>query len=121
MISALESRFSVATGALGLTSLLLFFFGSRSFPFGHTVLFLSLILAASLLARIGAHQHTQAHDSHGVRLEWLAAGLATVVAVWSALSLVLVLLAVLAIITAGLGSIERLQVHPRTPRLDQLR
>jgi hypothetical protein len=65
---------------------------------------LGAILAASLAAVIGVHRHVARREPAGLRLLWLASGLATVVAVWSALSPVLVLLAVLALTAALLGT-----------------
>jgi hypothetical protein len=104
MISSLESGLGVAAGAVGLGSLVLFLVGRRSFGFWETVCFLRAILAAALAAAIGAHRHVARREPSGLWLLWLATGLALVVAAWSALSPVLILLAVLALAAALLGT-----------------
>jgi hypothetical protein len=104
MISALESGLGVAAGGVGLGSLVLFLVGRRSFGFWETIIFLSVILAAALAAPLGARQHGPRREPSGLWLLWLATGFALVVAAWSALSPVLVLLAVLALAAALLGT-----------------
>ncbi len=103
-VAFLEWLSGLVAGAGGLTLALLFALRLEGQPFSLAAALVALILVASLGVAVGAHRHGSRARPSSLLLLWFSTALAIAAAVLSALSLVLVVFALLALATALLGT-----------------
>jgi len=103
-LAFLERLSGLVAGSGGLFLALLFAMRLEGQPFWLAAALLALILVASLGVTVGAHQHGSRARRSSFLLLWFSTVLAMAAAVLSALSLVLVVFALLALATALLGT-----------------
>lgn len=119
-LAVVELVAGFVAGAVGLGSALLFLSRPGTQPLREAVVFLTVIVLASIGVGIGAYQHANRTRRSDLFLLWTSTVLAVTAAVWSALSPILVVFGLITLVTALLGTWRQVQARaPAEPGSDR--